>query len=666
MDGEKIKNFLLYHFEKFILALIVAGSGFLIFQGSQLPNFLKEQQPERLTQRATQAKADIDLDHTANIIPDRKPTFDIWGQTNKTYEPVDGSAYPLPYTWTGPPPKSIVRRQDPELFPPRALIATSVATTISVRSPTEKAEYFLATLDDADAVEVVEKKERKPKRKKGGMDEGMMEEMMGGQAEMMEQMMAAMGGGMGAGAKVGAGRKFSDKNDHGFRPVQVSTDKNPPIPRVAMFVAGRAVVPHKELYQSYELALKDADGYMPVRDTPVYYNVEVQRADVTDKAVDQLAEADWVNIWDRLRYTKLAAGFWSGFAPEIVPDDYRHEALSLWLPPVLLDDYAYFASHPLIPTIPWAEVNKKPVVEEVDPLKKVWDPDNPGGDDGEDVILAGPGNDGPSAMADMQMGPEMGPEMDMGMGMGGLQFGRGQVEKDPVEHKLVRFYDLVGIKNGAELGRTYVYRLRYSVSDPNFPASRTLQPKTSSLAPDVIERVQKLMAEASETKTRSYERWSDWSAPSDPVTLAAPEEQLLGSVTPGTTYVWKNAAGKDVPYMRDPAKAKVIASQFKPEVGTRVPVPMEVTEGTVLSHKAPFVDVVDPITLNIKKLPDAEIVSGTTVVGIDGGASLKIAEGLTEPGMILLFDPLGGLKVTDDVSDTEFYRIYNFSDEKGE
>lgn len=678
MDADKIKQFLIYNFEKFILLLVVAASGFLIYQGVKLPNFLEEQQPDRLTQRATQAKSDIDENHNEQIIPERLPTFDILAKTRERDKPVDGSAYKFSKTWDGGSARSVVRRQDPQLFPPIALIADSVVTTISVRNGKGDPEgYFLASLEDAEPVERVEKKERRPSRRDrrmaggmGGMDEEMMgmDMMMGG-----EDMMDMMGmGGMGEDmmGSTGSSRSFNSKHDHGYRPLSGASEKFPPMPTVSWFVAGRAVVPHKELYEAYEMALRDAEGYNPIRDTPVYYNMEVQRADVTNKKVDALVEADWVNIWDRLRYTKLAAQYWSGFAPEIVPNDYRHEAFSLWTPPVLIDDYRDFASHPLIPTMPWKELRalQNPVDDDDDALK-TWSPDEGFGGEDDNVVLVAPGEAGGGfgsgdEMMDASMGMDM--EMDMGMGMGGMSFGRGQVEKDPVEYKLVRFYDLAGsFKNAAQAGRNYVYRVRYSVSDPNFPASRVLQPKTGNLAPEVIDRVQKLMATAGETNKRNYERWSDWSAPSDPVMLSAPEQHFAGPVTPGTVNVWQ-VQGKNVPYTRDAPKAKMIASQFVQSVGTRVPMALDVTEGTVLSHKAESADVVDPITLKVKKLPDAEIVSATTIVDIDGGHKLKIVDELTEPGMMLLFDPLGGLKVTDDIGDQEMYRVYNYSEERGE
>jgi hypothetical protein len=93
----------------------------------------------------------------------------------------------------------------------------------------------------------------------------------------------------------------------------------------------------------------------------------------------------------------------------------------------------------------------------------------------------------------------------------------------------------------------------------------------------------------------------------------------------------------------------------------------DVTKGTVLSAKG-TAEVIDPLTLEIKKLPDAQVKSTATVVDLEGGLPLEIApdEKMTTPGMFLIFDETGQLRVSEEISDQEFYRIYSFADEKGE
>ena len=53
-----------------------------------------------------------------------------------------------------------------------------------------------------------------------------------------------------------------------------------------------------------------------------------------------------------------------------------------------------------------------------------------------------------------------------------------------------------------------------------------------------------------------------------------------------------------------------------------------------------------------------------------GGVPLKISpdseEELKRPGLMLLFDQTGKLNVSTETEDQEFYRIYSYSEERGE
>ena len=668
MDADKIKDFFLNHFEKMILTLIILGSGYMIYAGSQKPNFLDTKVPDALKSDANAVKADVDLDHNDAILPERQPTFDIVRETARLDTSVDPLDYSLPKTWSGKSPNSIVRRLDPELLPPESLVVQSVVTSIAKRgSRTETDAYPLAALENADPVEKVEKPKKRERRSRGrgAGGEDMMMEMMGGMEDMMmmEDMMSEMGEGGLAGSD-GPNRKFNVELDMGMRPV-ATQDKANPEPAVGWFIAGSAVVPHRQLYEAYKQALQDADQYDPRRDTPFYYDLQVQRADVTDKSVDQLVEGDWADVWNRTLYTKLAASVWSGFAPEIVPADYRDEALTMWIPPVLLDDYRSIGYHPLIPRLSQSEIKREQGNLDEEENTNEFSME-------DDSELVAPGQRSNGGMGEdmyggmgMDMGMEMGMEGGMMMGMGMAMMGRGGLEADPVDYKLIRFYDFAGFKNSPQFGRKYVYRVRYAVNDPNFPFAETLQPKVSSLAPDVAARVQTLMTDALKDGKRSFRRWSDWSEATQPVGLPTLEQYFAGPIERGSVSTWK-VAGKDVEYARDAPKAKLVASQYDLKTGARIPMEIEATEGTVLSKKAEFADVVDPITLTVKKLPDAELISGTTIVDLDGGTPLSIAEELTAPGLMLLFDQSGQLTVADEVSDQQMFRTFTYADERGE
>ncbi len=659
MDADKITNFFKFHVEKMILVVVIGASVFMLYQGFQLPHYTDKKKPDQLADDATQVRNAIDEDHNEAIIPERVPTFDIVAATARRDTPVDHSHYRLQHPWQGKGEQAIVRRSDPLLPPPAQLLAQGVTRLIAVRRATE--DYPIASLEGADPVEKVEVKAPKPRRARGrGRMGGMDDEMMMDEYEDMDMMEDDMD--MGMASMAGPNRQFDPEFDFGVRPTKTD-DKRFPHPEVARFIAGAAVIPHKKVYESFEQSFMDADGYDPRRDTPFYYNFEVQRADVTGKSVDELAEADWVDVWNRYKYTVLGAKIWSGFAPEIVPDDYRDDLVTMWIPPVLMDDCRDFCLHPSIPMKSKLELQREVLgedetVEEID-KETVFEKSS------EQLVAPGMRSRGGGGMDYDDM--DMYEDMDMGMGFT-LGIGPRGIEADPVEYKLLRFYDFVGFPNSPQPGRKYVYRLRYSVNDPNFPANPEMQPQINTLAPETTARILDLMTQAEETNKRSFERWTEWSEPCAPVSLADSEEFYAGSVDPGTISDW-TIGGRNVSYRRDPPNGKILATQYDPTYATRVPMTIDVTEGTVLSKrvdKDETVDVVDPITLQVKKLPNAELISRTTVVDLDGGSKLAITDDLTEPGIMLLYDNEGSLTVTDDINDQEYYRIYTYAKERGE
>lgn len=695
MDTDKIKDFFVNNFEKMILVVVIGASVFLIYSGSQQPVFTADNDPQDLKTKANQVKSDIDLDHNDVVIdgageePSRRPTFDIVAATDRSATQVDDSFYKPTNKWVaGAQSGQKIRRKDPLLSPPENLVLTAVASVISVQSPDKEKTYALMDLEPADQLEKVEKKPRRKKRRnsRGGADgeeEGMGEDMMD---EMMGEMMGMGAGPGGLGDSTGSDgptRKFDGKFDFGFRPM--SEDKNP-IPTFGRFIVGTAVVPYKKIYEQYSLQLSDSQGYKPGRDTPMFCDMQIRRADVTNKAVKDLKEEDWVQLrWDRKLLTELAARKWAGFAPEIIPDDYRDDALSLWLPPVLLDDYRLYASHPDIPKLSRAELEKQARAEEKDDDgPKMFDFD--GDDDSELVSPGSSQTSGGGAMGSMSgmgsmedmMGDMMG-DMEgmgggMGMGMGMAMMGRG-LDPNPPEYKLVRFYDfyteeIFNFKNpqSPQPGKRYVYSIRYAVDDPNFPRFPAMQPQLNTLDPDVASRVKEMMSSVKtiDDRTKLSKRWSEWSEPSGAVSLTNVEEYYAGPVKAGKMNVWQ-VDGKNVEYMRDLPTATLAVCNFDAKIDAKVPVRSEeLIEGALLSVKAEHADVVDPITLEVKKTPPVEYVSETTIVDIDGGLPLGITEDLTEPGMVLFFDQDGSLHLTDDVFDMEMYRINSYADERGE
>ncbi|GAA5510389.1 hypothetical protein [Novipirellula caenicola] len=687
MDSNKIKELAIKHVEKVILAIFAVVSAFLVYQATQLPEFTQE--PTRLRDDATRVKNEVDDDHTDAIIPEREAlAIDIVERTKRTIKPVDIKiGYTQVGTWKEIPRNESFKRRDPELFAPLKLKMNSVIGTMAIRS--KDGVYSLAELEPADPIVVEEKKERprrSSRRGRGmGSDEGMYDEMSGmmGMEEDMSGMMGMeMSGMMGTeGSMAGAAVRRLDPNYKKslYSVPATLTDfrtggQMKPVPMVARFIAGTAALPHKAIYESFSRSLSDSSNYRPEdRDTPKYWNFQVQRADVTDKSVDQLVDSDWIDRKDRKFHTTIAAVLWAGTAPELVPVDYRDDLLTMWIPPMLMEDYSGFALHPMIPMLTKAELEtlNKPVVEV----------DNP-----EDILGKGKIFDGIDIKrTDVNLneaGREDGMMMDSGYQMTS-PYGFAGVEENPSNYKMIRFFDFDYSfdDTSPKPGRKYVYRVRVSVKDPNFPDNPLLQPAAKTLHPEAYERVSELQAKAEKkyaperakgtrrsiSEFRDFERWTPWSEPSEPVSLPTENTVLAGPVVPPSTKTL-NFRNRSIPYAKNEPTAKMVVSKFDAALRTRVPMQIDATEGTVLSKTAESTDVIDPLTLEIKKLPDAKISNRSTVIAIDGGNPLSIvtSDDLKEPGSVLIFKDNGKLDVSSEVDDLQPYRIYSFADEKGE
>jgi hypothetical protein len=656
IDQAKIKNFIVNHFEKMILGVVVATSLLLIVKGFQKPLFTDEFDPAEQAQKANQVRNQIDEIRTETIIADRRQAPDFVDRTRRIANRVDPSPYKLTKPLEPKGARKKVRRQDPLLAAPRQIVTTPVVAVLAMQNKNRGAtsdDYKLAELEPADPLDGSDTPRSRPNRRtdrRGGFED-LATRADDGERGLFDKENPDDR----AEETINSGPTRSMSDEYDFGATARSVSDNPPMPQVSRFIAGTAVIPHRELYQAYEQALLEADEYSPSRDTPIYVNFEVQRADVSKQSVDQLSDEDWVLVWNFDYYETVAARFWAGTAPDIVPAEYRDNVLSNWIPPVLLDDYRTFVTHPLIPLIPESELEQEIEQPLDDEQPAVLDPFAMRPETSEPSRRAKPGSSGFSTLHGLPTNKA-----------------RSTSNRDPepdeqVEYKLLRFYDFVS-PSAKKLppvdGAKYVYRVRFAVIDPNFPDSAANAPRFISMAPEVANRVLPLQEEYLRTRTRNYQRWSPWSEPSQPVSLPALSQQFVGPVDPGSTYEW-TVAGKVVQYAKNPVQAKVVTSQFDETYAARVPFLMEVGEGTVLSHQGDA-EVVDPITMTIKKLPAAKVFNSTTVIDLGGGAALQVIDEMNEPGIALLSDPQGALIVSDEVADQEFFRIHSYADQREE
>jgi hypothetical protein len=362
----------------------------------------------------------------------------------------------------------------------------------------------------------------------------------------------------------------------------------------------------------------------------------------------------------------------------------------MWIPPVILDSYSDFATNPLVPLRTKRELDNERIIREAEERAKTTGP----ADEGDFVVDVGGGQvrnlgGGGYGMEEedygMGMDEEYGMEMEMGgggygMGMGGASGMAGKpAEENPVDYKLIRFYDFFYIKgktfakgrkdvdpNGPRPNRKYVYRVRFAVNDPNFPELPEMQPKGSSLDPDAYNRYISLSADAEQNQVRNFRRWSDWSDPCEPTSLPKLDRATFGPVKSGKSRMI-NLGQRQVLLESEPPKAEVVASSFDSRLGVFVPTLIEATEGTVLSTKVESADVIDPITLEVKKTGEQIIKSSATVIDVEGGGPMQIVddEDITEPGMFLMIDSEGNLKFKDTTDEQRAYRIQSFATERG-
>jgi hypothetical protein len=243
----------------------------------------------------------------------------------------------------------------------------------------------------------------------------------------------------------------------------------------------------------------------------------------------------------------------------------------------------------------------------------------------------------------------------------GSGFGGGAMNLDtygPVAKKLVRFADFT-----AEPGHKYRYRVRVVLEDPNHPKDTSMDPEPTALDESVRERL-KTKVEPVEEKSgqRRYFVWSDYSAPSEVVSLPSPERYYAGETIPGATVP---IGGATVP-ISEP-QAKVLAVTWDPALGAFVPAEQTVHRASVLNVKTD-VEVIHPVLGDLRKVEGYELKTDGVVLDILGGERIPGAEKevVRSPGETLIMDAEGNLVVTDESRDIEGYRKYIFPEPKPE
>jgi len=556
---------------------------------------------------------------------------------------------------------------------------------------------------------------RRSSRRSGG-SEGPSQEDSG-----LGQLGPGMGGSMGSGMGGYAGMEgygapgMGGINPESIRGFQGNAQSG--IGRHAAAMVVTAVVPYEKQLEEFANALNSSLDYDLQRDQPVYLGFAVERAEVpADNLEADPALLQWARI--NVKAAKIEQlgdptppgrwGQWAGVLTEVSDPAYLDANLTYPAPPFMQRDIWPLVTHPDVPLMPLAsamgtyEGTMRPPVSggagaaADKPVEDV--PTIPGAMPGMSGAYGGSSDGGyggmPGALGPMgsAMGGSMGPSRGMpgGMSMGGMSgysggssaggyggssmggyggsgyggyggYGEGGAGMTfaPPKYKLVRFTD-----THVEEGKHYRYRLKVQLHDPNHPWITLPAPTLASLHEDVRARIRALDAEDAKKTTdparpqRTFWIESDWSEPSDVVSLPSRSSFFAGSVK-------QPSASEIVPdkprIANSQPEVKVLTSVWDPVKAVDVPAEETAYRGSTLNFTKDT-KVIHPINHDPVDYKEYKFQTGGVVADLMGGEPIpkknrsSTADPLTAPGELLIFDAQGNLRVRDEAEDIEEFR----------
>jgi hypothetical protein len=443
----------------------------------------------------------------------------------------------------------------------------------------------------------------------------------------------------------------------------------------ATIVAVTATVPYKQQSAEFERCFDGAMGYDKMRDRPEYNFFVAERAEVPADGPVDVASLTWERItnttWEQSRNQ-----YWSfSKREEVVDPKHIHAALTSTIPPVALVDAVKFAAHPDVSfrTVEKIEQDKRALlapkpVEATGGMPPTGDiAADPSGISGvPTTTVPRPSDYVPSEDPEFDSGSEEIYDDETGSSMSTAMV-------KPVEigdKLLVRFYDYKAAR-----GKSYVYRVKVFLRDPNNPQPAPSRDARSgqvqgmggfhppvpdrSLTVEALDRVRANRAKA----TPQFYIETDYSEPSSVVTVPSlPMKLLAGPVTAPRTMALQTGAR----VTRDAEKGKVLSVVWDDKLGTYVPGEIEAVRGTVLNFTA-TADILHPLTYAIKRAADYVFQTNAVVLDIRGGESIG-KTGMNTPGEMLLVDKDGNLIVRNefDTSNVQMYRQQLFIEDRAE
>jgi hypothetical protein len=415
-------------------------------------------------------------------------------------------------------------------------------------------------------------------------------------------------------------------------------------------VAVKFLVPIKQQIAEFRSAFKDAADYNEARDFPNYgagreteygkYYYRVERAEIAPDGT----EGKWAMVGDSYRARKAEAT-WPQVT-ELADSKYVDPVWTMSLPPLVMRDLRPLALHSKVPSAAQAaEDEAEPEEGETeDPMEDLDGPVIGGGDDDPRTGPVPPRGT-PRPPITRPRGPRS--------GEGGFAMGGGVDMNDDVDYKLFRFFDM-----DVQPGKSYVYRVKLYIEDPNDPSPSHQKPPSRVLDKSVLERL------ARKTDKNVWWRESDYSEVTPVVRVPATKQVLAGSVLPEGTIV-KADANDRVGTRISEAMVNVMALVWDERKAMDVPGTTLAGRGSVLNFTSD-VEAIDVAAGVLKKLDKYQFETDSIVLDLRGGESFgrrSDKNELSSPGEMLLIDAKGNLVVRKELEDATAYAENTFPEE---
>jgi hypothetical protein len=465
-----LKRFFLYHAEKLILGLAIALMGVFFWLGYSVKPF-SEKTPSQLNTLADEAGRYIVNPSSWEEVrqhENRQGDLKIVEKIERGDRAIDITQ--IPFGIWSIRAKTLDLRKDPELLPPKDLVAVHFRAPMIIESPSRLADN-LSRLPLASA--------GRPANGAGGGGAGLGGVGVGGGAaggrgaggrdgglglgdldggDIAGGRGSDRGGAVGGGEDPprGSGRSDSDAPEvgvamngmhekffPGVRPGHFSMSNN--LEQISIFdaVVVTGLIEVQKQFESFQSSFADSIGYFPSRDKIDYKFLQVERRRVVPNEDPQAWEdiSSQIQAWKEAIPNRLIGMPRAEYrsAPEVVIEEAYDPVLTSPIPALTMVDYRAMFTHPKIGQ------------RIFDPLPKPEK--NTGPRSGDDLFAR------EEAKPDDQKSTEI---VRAGSDLS-RYFKTVESRKPKKEYKLVRFFDLASKKPG----ETYEYRVRAWLFDPN-------------------------------------------------------------------------------------------------------------------------------------------------------------------------------------------------------